>query len=269
MSLAAILLLSLCAFAVAHRFYGRLLARLFGLDARARTPAHEHADGEDFVPTGRFYLLSQHFSAISAAGPIVGPIVAATMFGWQPAFWWILLGCIFIGAMHDFAALVVSVRHGACSIAQVLRHNLNPRSYRVFTVYIWLALIYVIIAFTDVTARAFVESLDVAVPGGGAGDARIVVAGAGVASSSMLYLGLSLLMGLVVRYLRPPLWLVTLVFVPAVGLAIWLGPALPIDLRATGAVPSVWWAWAILLYCGIASVLPMWLLLQPRGYLGG
>ncbi len=266
-SLAAILLLSLVAFALAHRFYGRLLARLFGLDPATRTPAHVHEDGEDFVPTPRFYLLSQHFSAISAAGPIVGPIVAATMFGWQPALWWIVLGCIFIGAMHDFAALVASVRHGAGSIAQVLKQNLNPRSYTVFTIYIWLALIYVIIAFTDVTARAFVEALDVALPG--QSSSNVVVAGGGVASSSMLYLGLSLLMGVVVKFVRPPLWLTTIVFVPAVGLAIWLGPLLPIELRADGQVPSLWWAWLILAYCGIASVLPMWLLLQPRGYLGG
>lgn len=267
MSLALLLALCLGGFLVAHRLYGRLLSRLFGLDPAARTPAHEHRDGEDFEPTGRFYLLSQHFSAISAAGPIAGPILAAKWFGWQPAFWWIVLGCVFVGAMHDFGALVASVRHGACSVAQVLKRNLNPRSYSVFTVYIWLALIYVIIAFTDVTARAFVEALDVALPE--APDGHLAVAGAGVASSSMLYLGLSLLMGVFVRRLKPPLWLTTLLFVPAVGAAIWLGPLLPLDLQATGPVPSVWWAWLILAYCGVASVLPVWLLLQPRGYLGG
>ncbi len=266
MSLAAILLLCLAAFALAHRFYGRLLARWFGLDQKATTPAHVHEDGCDFVPTPKFYLLSQHFSAISAAGPIVGPILAAQWFGWQPAFWWIVLGCIFIGAMHDFGALVASVRHGASSVAQVLREHLNPRSYTAFTIYIWLALIYVIIAFTDVTARAFTEALDVAMPDS---DTKLRIAGAGVASSSMLYLGLSLLMGVVVKLLRPPLWLLTLVFVPAVGVAIWLGPLLPIDWQLAGDVPSLGWAWAILAYCGIASVLPMWLLLQPRGYLGG
>lgn len=262
--MAALLLVVLGVFLLAFRVYGRLLARLFGLDPAARTPAHACRDGEDFVPTPRFYLLGQHFSAISAAGPIAGPILAGLAFGWQPAFWWIVLGCIFIGAMHDFAALVGSVRHGAGSVAEILRQNLNPRSYTAFTIYIWLALIYVIIAFTDVTARAFVESLDVALPGG-----EVVVPGAGVASSSMLYLGLSVLMGVVVRFLRPPLWLVTVVFVPLVGLAIWIGPSLPLDFAASGPIPSLHWAWAILVYCGIASVLPVWLLLQPRGYLGG
>lgn len=264
MSLALLVVLVLAAFAAAHLLYGRLLSRLFGLDRARPTPAHERQDGLDFVPTPKFYLLSQHFSAISAAGPIAGPILAALWFGWEPAFWWILLGCIFIGAMHDFAALTGSLRHQACSIAGVLRQHLNPRSYVVFTIYIWLALIYVIIAFTDVTARAFVESLDVSIAGG-----EVSVPGAGVASSSMLYLGLSLAMGVVVKTLRPPLWLVTLVFVPAVGAAIWLGPQLPLDFSASGPIPSLWWAWGILAYCGVASVLPMWLLLQPRGYLGG
>ncbi|HZN39603.1 MAG TPA: carbon starvation CstA family protein [Planctomycetota bacterium] len=267
MSLPTILILSLAAFALAHRFYGRLLARLFNLDPAVRTPAHEHNDGTDYVPTRRFYLLSQHFSAISAAGPIVGPILAALWFGWAPSFWWILLGCIFIGAMHDFASLVASVRHNGCNIAHILKKNLNPRSYAAFTLFIWLALVLVITAFTDATATAFTQALDVPAPD--ASGQRIAINGAGVAASSMLYLGLAVVMGVVVHRLRPPLWLVTLVFLPAVGFAIWLGPVMPIDLSASGARPNLWWAWLILVYCGIASMLPVWLLLQPRGYLGG
>ncbi len=266
-SLAVLLTICLVVFWLAHRIYGRTLARWFGLDATTTTPAHAHRDGADFEPTAKFYLLSQHFSAISAAGPIVGPILAATMFGWQPAFWWIVLGCIFIGAMHDFASLVGSVRHGACSIAQILRQYLNPRSYAAFVLYIWLALVLVIVAFTDATASAFTTALDVAMPG--SDGARVAVDGGGVATSSMLYLGLSLLLGVVVKWLRPPLWLVTAIFVPAVGVAIWLGPQWPIALRAAGDIPSLYWAWAILAYCAVASVLPLWLLLQPRGYLGG
>ena len=267
MSLAAIVLCVLLAFAAAYALYGRMLSRLFGLDAKATTPAHACEDGEDFVPTKKFYLLSQHFSAISAAGPIAGPILAASMFGWEPALWWIVIGCIFIGSMHDFAALVGSMRHGACSIAGIVRENLNGRSFRVFTVYIWLALVYVIIAFTDVTARAFTEMLDIALPE--ATDGKLAISGAGVASSSMMYLGVSLAMGLVVRKFRWPLWLSTVVFVPLVALAIWIGPRMPLDFTAAGEVPSLHWAWLILGYCAIASVMPVWLLLQPRGYLGG
>ena len=267
MSLAAIVLCVLLAFAAAYALYGRMLSRLLGLDAKATTPAHACEDGEDFVPTKKFYLLSQHFSAISAAGPIAGPILAASMFGWEPALWWIVLGCIFIGSMHDFAALIGSMRHGACSIAGIVRENLNGRSFRVFTVYIWLALVYVIIAFTDVTARAFTEMLDIAIPD--VEDGKLAISGSGVASSSMMYLGVSLAMGLVVRKFRWPLWLSTIVFVPLVALAIWIGPRVPLDFTAAGEVPSLHWAWLILGYCAVASVMPVWLLLQPRGYLGG
>src|SRR5689334_12275211 len=93
--------------------YGRFLARQFALRDDVRTPAHEFRDGDDFVPTPRFYLLGQHFSAIAAAGPIVGPILACRQFGWLPCVLWIGLGVVFIGAVHDFTALVASVRHRA------------------------------------------------------------------------------------------------------------------------------------------------------------
>lgn len=267
MTLAPLLVGCLVLFALAHAFYGRWLARWFGLDTKTKTPAHTHCDGVDYAPTGRFYLLSQHFSAISAAGPIAGPILACLAFGYAPSLLWILLGCMVIGAMHDFAALVGSVRHGGRSVAAIMREHLNARVYVAFSLYIWLALIYVIIAFTDVTARAFVENLDITLPDAEGG--RIAVAGAGVATSSMLYLGLGLTMGVVTRLARTPLWLNTVIFVPLVALAIWFGPQWPLDLSAGGAVPSRHWAWIILVYCGIASTLPVWLLLQPRGYLGG
>ena len=259
--LAVLVLGCLAVFGVAYLVYGRLLARLFGLDAQVPTPAHLQQDGEDFVPTGRFYLLSQHFSAISAAGPIAGPILACAAFGWGPALLWIVLGCVFIGAMHDMAALVGSLRHRACSVAEILKEHLNKRTYVLFTLYIWLALVYVIIAFTDITARAFVENLPL--PG------ERAIPGAAVASSSMLYLGLAVVMGLFCRAFRPRLLVTTLIFVPLVLVAIWAGPHLPFELRAPGAIPSLYWVYGILAYCGVASLLPVWLLLQPRGYLGG
>src|SRR5262245_34633514 len=119
-TVAAVFLLCLAVLAVGYRVYGGLLARRFGLDARADTPAHRFEDGNDYVPIPRWYLLGQHFSAISAAGPIVGPIQAAIYFGWLPALLWILLGSVFIGAMHDFSALVGSVRHRAQSVAEIV-----------------------------------------------------------------------------------------------------------------------------------------------------
>ncbi len=246
--------------ALGYRFYGGFVARQYRLDDSAATPAERLADGVDFVPTRPFYLLGQHFSAIAAAGPIAGPILAAQQFGWLPAMLWILFGVVLIGAVHDLSTLVASVRHEGRSIAEVVKANLGPRSGIAMMAFIWVALVYVIVAFTDVTASTFVaqdpelEGLVFDFDPGGA-----------VAMASTLYLGLSLLMGLVERFLRPPLWLQTVVFVPAVLGVVWLGTKLSTVL-AFGAGT---WAIVILVYCFVASLTPVWALLQPRGYLGG
>ena len=107
--------------ALAYWLYGGLLKRLFRLDPEAKTPAVTMRDDVDYVPIPPQFLLGQHFSAIAAAGPIVGPILAGVVFGWVPALLWILLGSIFIGGVHDFSALVASIRHKARSIAEVVR----------------------------------------------------------------------------------------------------------------------------------------------------
>jgi carbon starvation protein len=265
MSVAGVFLVCLIAFALAFRLYGGVLARRFALDATAETPAHSLEDGEDYVPTGRGYLLAQHFSAISAAGPIVGPIQAAIYFGWLPALIWIVLGAIFIGAMHDFSALVGSVRHRARSVAEIVREHMSRSAFLLFLAFVWLALVYVIVAFTNITAGAFVDEL--ALP-----DGR-TVSGGGVATASILYLGIGVAMGIALHRFRMPLWAATVVFVPLVGLAIWLGQLAPVTLPAVlgpGRDASIRaWCYVILAYCAVASVVPMWSLLQPRGYLGG
>ncbi|HEX9751075.1 MAG TPA: carbon starvation CstA family protein [candidate division Zixibacteria bacterium] len=245
---------------LAYRFYGRWVARHVALDDGRPTPATEINDGIDFVPVKPFYLFAQHFSAIAAAGPIAGPILAAQTFGWLPCLLWIGLGVVFIGAVHDFAALAASVRHRACSIAEITREHLGPKAGVAILVFIWIALIYVIVAFTDITSGTFVHR-------GGSFEGLMVNfnPGGAVAAASVMYLVLSVVMGMVQRFLRPPLWLITLIFVPAsLGVA-WLGThisnLLILDARTWGVL--------ILLYCGIASVVPVWSLLQPRGYLGG
>jgi carbon starvation protein len=245
---------------VGYRSYGRLIARQFALASTADTPAHRHADGVDFIPTRPFYLFGQHFSAIAAAGPIVGPILACQQFGWLPALLWIAIGVIFIGAVHDFTTLVASVRHDGRSIAEVVRRALGPRAWLAILAFIWLALVYVIVAFVDVTATTFVSG-----DADAAGLAFRFNQGGAVAFASLLYLLLAVAMGLVDRFLRPPLWLSTAIFVPATFGVVWLGTQfstlLLLDWRT--------WVVLILAYCVVASLAPMWLLLQPRGYLGG
>ncbi|HVL38745.1 MAG TPA: carbon starvation CstA family protein, partial [Fimbriimonadaceae bacterium] len=142
MNLLVIVLGSALLLWVAYRTYGRLLARLFRLDDANPTPAVEMRDGVDYEPIEPKFLLGQHFSAVAAAGPVVGPILAGIMFGWGPALLWILLGAILIGGVHDFGSLVASIRHKARSIAEVVREQISRRSYALFLTFIWIALVY-------------------------------------------------------------------------------------------------------------------------------
>ena len=246
--------------AAGYLLYGRFLARQFALDDARRTPAEEVNDGEDFVPTKRFYLLGQHLSAIAAAGPIAGPILACQQFGWLPCVLWIGLGVVFIGAVHDFTSLVASVRHRARSVAEILKQHVGTRGWAALLVFIWIALVYVIVAFTELTAQTFLGAdPDLA---GISGDFH---KGGAVAAASTFYLLLAVVMGVVQRLRPMPLWLVTLVFVPATFGVIWLGTTASSAFIATRAT----WAVVILAYCFVASLLPVWSLLQPRGYLGG
>jgi carbon starvation protein len=274
MSLLAVVLLSAVCLTVAYWTYGPILVRLLRLDRNAPTPAVELRDDVDYAPLEPNALLSQHFSAIAAAGPIVGPILAGAMFGWLPALIWILVGSIFIGGVHDFTALVASIRHKARSIAEVVRDHMSQRSYILFLTFVWLALVYIIVAFTDVTALSFVGQFQL--------EDGTAVSGAGIASSSLLYLALPIMMGLLMRYARLPLGWATVIFLPLVGLAIWAGQKIPFNVEgllqswnpslsaadATHLAHKVWDV-ALLAYCFIASVVPLWLLLQPRGHLGG
>jgi carbon starvation protein len=260
LTLPQIAIVVLAILALGYRFYGRFIARQYALDDATATPAVVRNDGVDFVPTRPFYLMGQHFSAIAAAGPIAGPILACQAFGWLPCLLWIGLGVVFIGAVHDFSSLVASVRHGGKSIAEIIRLQLGQKAWLAMMLFIWVALVYVILAFTDITASTFVgktEELEGLAVGFNLGGA--------VALASVLYLLLSVVMGFVERYLRPPLWLSTLVFVPATLLVVWVGTRYSTLLVADART----WGVLILAYCFAASLTPVWALLQPRGYLGG
>ncbi len=254
MTLYTLVLLSGIIFLAAYFTYGRFLRGQFDLKSERKTPASLVNDGVDFVPTQKGFLLGQHFSAIAAAGPIVGPIIAAIWFGWLPVLLWIVFGAIFLGAVHDFSSLAGSVKHGATSIVEMVKELLGRRGHLFFLVFVWLSLMYVITAFTDLTSGSFVDP----------------ELGGGVASSSTLYLVIGLIMGLALRFLKMPLGIATLFFLALVVLSIWLGPFIPLRIPDTLPLsPKQIWNIILLLYCLIASVIPVWLLLQPRGYLGG
>ncbi|OGW85967.1 MAG: hypothetical protein A3C35_07305 [Omnitrophica bacterium RIFCSPHIGHO2_02_FULL_46_11] len=254
MNLYWIAFLGIILFLGAYFSYGRFLSRWFALSGRQKTPACEVNDGIDYIPTQKGFLLGQHFSAIAAAGPIVGPILAALWFGWLPVFLWIVGGCIFFGAVHDFSSLVGSVRHRATSIVEIVKDYFGPKGHLLFSIFVWLSLMYVITAFTDLTSSSFVDP----------------ELGGGVATSSLLYLLIGVSMGFALYRFKMPLGFATPIFLSLVVFAIWFGRFMPLSVPALGSLrPQQVWNIILLSYCLIASIIPVWMLLQPRGYLGG
>ena len=249
--LAIVLVCSCVCFIVAYRVYGRFLDRRFAIDNDRPTPAHTMPDGVDYVPARAPVLLGHHFSSISGAGPIVGPIIAAAAFGWAPVLAWIVVGSIFVGGVHDYASLTASIRYGGRSIADVAREVISPTARRLFLAFVWLALVYILVVFVDLTARTFVSS-------------------GGVATSSLLYIGLAVLFGWILHRTGIGLAAASIVFVPLLFLGIYLGRLAPIPPDALPALfgdPGKTWAVLLVGYCFVASVTPVWALLQPRDYL--
>ncbi len=254
MPLIYLVLVVLAIFLTGYFFNVRFLKRYFDLDPKKETPASQVNDGVDFVPTSKFFLLGQHFSAIAAAGPIVGPILAGVWFGWLPVLCWIVGGAIFFGAFHDFSTLVGSVRHKAVSIVEMVRDLFGPRGHLLFTAFVWLSLMYVITAFTDLTSASFAEP----------------ALGGGVATASALYLFIGLAMGMALHKFKMRLGLATPLFIALVCVAIWYGQKIPLTISAVGPFSAQQiWNFILIVYCAVASLLPVWALLQPRGYLGG
>jgi carbon starvation protein len=243
---------AILALVAGYIFYGRFLAKSYGLDDRSPTPAVAMHDGMDYFPARRIILFGHHFSSIAGAGPIVGPIMAAVAFGWLPALLWILLAVIFIGAMHDFSALVASIRHRARSIGEIIKEYISPWGQKLFLIFLWLALVYVIIVFLDLTSKTF-------------------LANGGVATSSALYILLAILFGITLYRLKISIFLLSVIFLPLVFFIIWLGQKIPLGRELIPALlyedPTTTYKLALLLYCFFASIIPVWLLLQPRDYL--
>ena len=250
--LAIVFVIAIALFAIAYRFYGRFLNRHFEIDDNKKTPSHTDYDGVDKVPTKTAVLLGHHFSSIAGAGPIVGPIIAAAAFGWVPAILWVIIGSIFIGGVHDFSALVASIRHKAKSIAEIAREYMTPLSYKLFLVFIWLAMVYILIVFVDLTSSTFVSHGE-------------------VATSSSLFIFLAMIFGVVLYKMKIPLLRASLVFVPLVFVGVWIGHEFPLETTLLPSVfqqnPGRFWNIILIIYAFVAAISPVWVLLQPRDYL--
>lgn len=236
-----ILVAVILVFSGAYRLYGRWLARAWKIDPARPTPAFTEEDGIDYAPAKKAVVFGHHFASIAGAGPITGPIAAA-VFGWVPALIWIILGSIFIGGVHDFGSLFISVRHHGKSIGEVIEHHIGRRGKQLFSIFAWLTLVLLIGAFLNIVADTF-------------------EAAPSAASTSLLFIAAAVLYGLLAYRRNMPTIPATIIGLVLMTGSIVLGMNCPIALSA-----SVW-RWILLAYIFIASVTPVWILLQPRDYL--
>ncbi len=256
MSAILILIIAVVLLALGYILYGSWLAKQWGVDPNHETPAHTSYDGKDFVPANPAVLMGHHFSSIAGAGPINGPIQAA-VFGWVPVFLWVVLGGIFFGAMHDFGALFASIRHNGGSIGEVIKENIGVRAQRLFTIFALLVLILVIASFTAVVAGTFVSEADSFITVGMA----TVSDHAATATTSLLFIVIAFIFGFFVYRKNVKIGPATIVGIIGIVLIVIAGLNIGINMSRTA------WVIFIAAYILLASLLPVWMLLQPRDYL--
>jgi len=236
-----LILFVIIAFLTAYATYGAWLSKQWGIDPKRKTPAHTRTDGVDFVPAKAPVLLGHHFASISGAGPIIGPITAA-MFGWLPVLLWIVIGSVFFGGVHDMGSLFASVRHDGKSIGEVIGDTMGKKGKKLFAIFAWLTLILIIAAFVNIVSISFVATPS-------------------AATASMLFILLAVVFGLLVYRGGMNLTLGTAIGVVLMIAIIWAGVKFPLLLSVQA------WMVILLLYIFVASVTPVWILLQPRDYL--
>ena len=257
MNAAVILLVSVALLAAGYVFYGSWLAKQWGIDPSQKTPAHELEDGIDYVPAKAPVLMGHHFSSIAGAGPINGPIQAA-VFGWIPVLLWVIIGGIFFGGVHDFGALFASLRHKGQSIGEIIDDSMGKKAKRLFITFGYLTLLLVVAAFSSIVASTF----GVTTSAGAAVEGPTLAANQSTAMISILFIVLAMVFGFFVYRKNAPIGVASvfgclgIVAVVAIGLNFH-----PIALSYNT------WMWVIGVYILIASVTPVWILLQPRDYL--
>lgn len=238
-----VLLGSVVFLVLGYRLYGNLFEKRVIKPTDALTPAHVQEDDFDFKPAKKLMLFGHHFTSIAGAGAIVGPMVAVYYFGWLPAVLWILGGCIFIGMIHDYSSLMLSVRNKAKSISSIAENLLGRRSRYIFSLLVLLTLVLLMAEFSSLTANTFKVDPDIVIP-----------------VFSLMFL--AVLMGFLVYRRNVSLWLSTVVCLTALAGSILLGHAVPIHINS-----QAFWLVVLFGYCFIASTLPIWIMMQPRDYL--
>lgn len=257
MNAALLLVVGCVILIVGYVTYGKWLAQQWGIDENRVTPAHELEDGNDYVPAKAPVLMGHHFSSIAGAGPINGPIQAA-VFGWVPVLLWVLIGGIFFGAVHDFGALFASIRHKGQSIGEVIEDSMGTSAKRLFIIFSYLTLILVVAAFASIVANTFKATYDES----GVLDKVASSANASTAMISILFILVAIVFGFLVYRRNAGLGISTVIGVAAIVLCMAIGLNFhPLYLDGTT------WMIIVGIYITVASVTPVWILLQPRDYL--
>ena len=248
-----IVLIGIVALSAGYLLYGRWLAKKWGIDPKAKTPAYTHEDGQDYVPSSKFTVFSHQFSSIAGAGPVTGPILAS-VFGWVPVLLWLIIGGLFFGAVQDFGALYASVKNEGKSMGMIIEKYIGKTGRKLFMLFCWLFTLLVIAAFTDMVAGTF--------NGVGLDSAETAYANSAAASISMLFIVVAVIFGVIQKHVgKMNEWVKAVVAIALLVAMFAVGMKLPIYASKTA------WIYIIMAYLSLASVLPMWLLMQPRDYM--
>lgn len=257
MNAVVILLVGILILVGAYATYGKWLADQWGVDPKRKTPSHELEDGMDYCPAKAPVLMGHHFSSIAGAGPINGPIQAA-VFGWVPVLLWVLIGGIFFGAVHDFGAVFASIRNKGQSIGEVIAESMGAKAKKIFIIFSYLTLILVVAAFASIVANTFMATFTE----DGAVDYAASAANASTAMISLLFIAIAIVFGFFVYRKNASLGVSTIVGVLAIIVCMVVGlnwHPLYLDNKT--------WMIIVGIYILVASVTPVWILLQPRDYL--
>ena len=236
-----LILIAIVFYAVAYRLYGTFISRKLKINKEQETPSHTMYDGVDYVPAKSPVLLGHHFASIAGAGPIVGPVIAAG-FGWIPVYVWVLFGAVFIGGVHDYTTIIASIRHQSKSIGFIIEKYIGISGKKLFLLFAWATLVLVIAVFAIIVADTF-ESIPAA------------------GTSSILFMLLAVMFGISIYRIKVPLWIASIVGVVLLFSCIPLGEMFPLHLS------QMTWEFILFGYIFVASVTPVWILLQPRDYL--
>lgn len=251
-----IVLIGIVVLGAGYLFYGRWLAKKWGLDPKVKTPAYTHEDGQDYVPSSKFTVFSHQFSSIAGAGPVTGPILAS-VFGWVPVLLWLLVGGLFFGAVQDFGSLYASVKNEGKSMGMIIEKYIGRFGRKLFMLFCWLFTLLVIAAFTDMVAGTFMST--------GAGteafSAATKNANASAASISMLFIVVAIVFGIIQKHVKMNEGVRAVVAIALLVGMFALGMVLPMTASKTA------WIYIVMAYLFLASVMPMWLLMQPRDYM--